>query len=101
MIEFYNSFKCGGELEMNFELEECVLKIVVLEYDDLFFLWGEIFVNNIFKMEVVVIGNVGVSGKLEKMFDLIIINIRLFGFVVECLDNIFVYSEMVYDDSFL
>lgn len=52
-------------------------------------------------MEVVVIGNVGVSGKLEKMFDLIIINIRLFGFVVECLDNIFVYSEMVYDDSFL
>lgn len=99
LIEPDNNPKCGGELEMNFESEECASKTAVSEYDDLSSLRGEIFVNNTSKTEVVATGNVGASGKLEKTSDLITTNTRPFGSAAECLDNISVHSEMAYDDS--
>ena len=98
LIKPHNDPKCGGELEMNFESEECASKIACTEHDELFFLRGEILVNNTSKMEVFATGTVEASEKQEKTSDLIATNTRPLRSAAECLDNISVYSEMTYDD---
>ena len=98
LIKPHNDPKCGGELEMNFESEECASKIACTEYDELSSLRGEILVNNTSKVEVFATGTVEASEKQEKTSDLIATNTRPLRSAAECLDNISVYSEMTYDD---
>ena len=99
LSEPHNNPKCGEELEMNCESEECASKTAVSEYDELSSLRGEILVNNTFsKMEVAATGTVGASGKQEKTSDFTATNTRPLESAAKCVDNISVCSEMAYDD---
>ena len=99
LIEPYNNPKCGGELDINFESEECASKTAGTENDELSSLGGEILVNNTpSKREIVATGTIGASGKLEKTSDLTTTNTRPLGSAAECLYNISVSNEMAYGD---